>query len=140
MVRVRKSLAGLLFLMLFVSACSFPLPDPFLRATDTPTPSPTSTPTPTPTITPSPTPSPTPTPVPTPLPVSRLQLGDQALLAGDYDQALTEYNSVLSAEKDPKLQAEALYGTGRIEFDVHSPRRVVTQIVLPLHIVIAVRQ
>lgn len=76
---------------------------------------PTATPTasPTPTITPTPTPTPTPSPTPTPEPAARVTLGDRALQYGDWESALSEYQTALQASQDRQVQQAAQLGIGR---------------------------
>jgi len=76
-----------------------------------PTPTPTSTYTPTPTATP--TPTPTPLPTPTPIPAARIELGENAIFNGNWDQAFQEFEIARLASADPELQAAALLGLGR---------------------------
>lgn len=82
---------------------------PFLS---TPTPLPTATAT----VTPTPTTTPTPTPTPTPVPEVRVVQGDRALFLGDYDQALTEYQTAFKNAGDDDTRAAALVGTGRVQY------------------------
>ena len=86
----------------------------------------TPTETPTPTITPSPTPTPTATPTPTPVPAARLDLGDQALFAGDYDQAYLEYKQALAEAVDDPTRALALLGLGRSQIFLGQPSVAIT--------------
>ena len=88
--------------------------------------SPTPTETPTPTVTPSPTPTPTATPTPTPVPAARLDLGDQALFAGDYDQAYLEYQQALAEAVDDPTRALALLGLGRSQIFLGQPSVAIT--------------
>ena len=88
--------------------------------------SPTPTETPTPTVTPSPTPTPTVTPTPTPIPAARLDLGNQALFAGDYDQAHLEYQQALDKAADDPTRALALLGLGRSQILLGQPSVAIT--------------
>ncbi len=103
---------------LALSACSA-LPLPFFA-------------TPTPTVTPSPTatatlrPTATPTATPTPLPVVRLELGEQALLAGDYDKAKREYQTAQAGAQDDETRAAAQTGLGRVELLSADPLTAIT--------------
>lgn len=70
------------------------------------------TPTPTPSVTPSATPTVTPTPTPTPSPRQVVQEAERALFFGDWDLALSEYQSVAASEVDPRDRLAALVGIG----------------------------
>ncbi len=79
---------------------------------------PTSAPTPSPTFTlPPPTPLPTATatvpPTPTPVPAARIETGDRARSAGDWERALLEYETALENSQDAEIQSAALLGIGR---------------------------
>ena len=76
---------------------------------------PTATPTATllPTLTPSFTPPPSPTPTATPIPLARIQNADQALYAGNWSQAVADYQSVLDQGASADLQAAARFGLAR---------------------------
>ena len=63
--------------------------------------------------TPEPTPTPTLPPTPTPLPAVRIQSGDRARFAGDWDQALLEFESALANSSEAEIQSAALLGIGR---------------------------
>lgn len=102
-----KTLLALFALALLTVACNLErILDPSL---------PTQTPVPTwsADITSAPTSSPTPSPSPTPAPDVRIHSGDQALLNGDWETALAEYDSALQSSTDPELQSAALLGLGR---------------------------
>ena len=104
-----KSLKIALNLILFLCVgCNY-TSLPFL-STQTPLPTATTTVTPTPTTTP------TPTPTPTPVPEVRVVQGDRALFLGDYDQALTEYQTAFKNAGDDDTRAAALVGTGRVRY------------------------
>jgi soluble lytic murein transglycosylase len=90
-------------------ACNFPT---YQSTQPTPTPSVT----PSPVFTPTPTATPTPSPTPTPLPAARIHLGDQALLAGDWDAATSEFQTALEASPDSEIQYAARLGIGRTLF------------------------
>ncbi|RPI34874.1 MAG: hypothetical protein EHM70_01440 [Chloroflexota bacterium] len=100
--------------ILSVPACTWSGPLPFF-----PTPSPTASLTPTlPPPTPTPTPTATPIPTPTPVPAVRIETGDHAILNGDWETALSEYqaawdSSGQQASPNPDIQAAALLGIGR---------------------------
>jgi soluble lytic murein transglycosylase len=108
-----KRILALLFLALAFSACDLldpsatPLP-PVQSASATP-----AVATLTSTLPPTLTPTITPTPLPTMLPVVRVERGDAAVLAGDYDQALEEYAQARKALEDVQVQAAAWLGIGR---------------------------
>ncbi len=88
-------------------ACSLPESLPAFGPTATP--SDTPTPVPTPTAIPTPTPPPTPTPIP----AIRIETGERALLDGDWDRALLEFETALQGSSDPEIQAAAELGLGR---------------------------
>ena len=69
-----------------------------------------------PSATPTITPTPTPPPTPTPLPAARVTLGDQELFYGDWEMALSEYQTALETSLDPEVQAAARLGIGRTHF------------------------
>ncbi len=96
-------------LVLLTTACSLSMP---LSMVATPTPTITLTPSPLPTATATPTPTPTPTPVP----AARVASGDQALINGDYDTALSQYQSALTGSSDPEVKAAAQLGIGRVDY------------------------
>ncbi len=83
----------------------------------TPTPGP-GTPSVTPATTPAP---PTATPTPTPTPQGRVLSGDQALFYGDFAAARDEYRLALAASSDAEVQAAALWGLGRVEYEDGNP-------------------
>lgn len=72
------------------------------------------------TVTPSQSPTPeatfTPTVSPTPQITARVGVGDLALLNGDYDSALLQYQTVLQDSPDPLLRAAAKWGEARIYY------------------------
>lgn len=90
-------------------ACNFPT---YQSTRPTPTPSAT----PSPVFTPTPTPTPTQPPTPTPLPAARIQLGDQALLSGDWDAARREFQTALETSPDSEIQYAARLGIGRTHY------------------------
>jgi len=65
----------------------------------------------TPTI--APTQTNTPQPTPTPVPSIRIEAGEQALMNGDWQAALDEYNIALEISNAPELQSAALLGIGK---------------------------
>ncbi len=69
-----------------------------------------------PTTPPIPTPTLTPLPSPTPAPEVLVQTGDQALLDGDWERALQEYQLALAGSDDPLMHAAALLGGARANF------------------------
>ncbi len=105
---IKRTLPGI-FLALITAACTLSLP---LSSAVPPAPaiSPTAS------LTLTPVPSPTPTPTPTPLPEARVQTGDQALANGDYDGAMSEYQTALSQATDDDLKAAAMIGIGRVQY------------------------
>ena len=87
---------------------------------------PTSAPTPSPTFTlPPPTPLPTATatvpPTPTPVPAARIETGDRARFAGDWERALLEYETALGNSQDAEIQSAALLGIGRTRTSIGDP-------------------
>ncbi len=60
-----------------------------------------------------PTPTFTPLPLPTPLPAARIASGDQALLNGDWEIALEEFQLGLANSNEPDVQSAALLGSAR---------------------------
>lgn len=78
---------------------------------NTPPPAPTSV---TPTAIPLPTF--TPLPSPSPAPEALVKTGDQALLNGDWEKALQEYQLAHANSTDPQMQAAALYGSARANY------------------------
>jgi soluble lytic murein transglycosylase len=67
----------------------------------------------TPTSSPTPTEIPTPTPTPTPLPAARIELGEQDLFLGNFEEARKQYVEAQSAAPDDETRIAALIGTGR---------------------------
>jgi len=57
-----------------------------------------------------------PTPTPTPAPEVRVAEGDHALFNGDYEAALSAYNTALNASNDPAIRAAAMLGLGRYHY------------------------
>ena len=74
---------------------------------------PSNDPIPTVVITIPPTITPIPSPTPTPNPSTRITTGDKALINGDWDLALAEYQNALQSSNDPLIQPAALLGLGR---------------------------
>lgn len=103
--RVLRIVLGVI-IVLAAGGCNFSQAIEVLLATQTPTP--TQTPLPTATATPTPTPPPT----PTPLPPAIADEADQALLNGDWDQALAIYQGRLGSSADPQARAAAQLGIG----------------------------
>ena len=79
-----------------------------------PTPIPSATLTPTTTLTPTIIPSPTSSP--TPLPSIRIDRGDHALINGDWETALGEFEMAMGISEDPQNKATALMGVGRTHY------------------------
>jgi soluble lytic murein transglycosylase len=104
---ITKIILALSVLLASGLACSLPERLPVFGPTATPS----HTPTPLPTLTL--TPTPTPPPTPTPVPAARIQTGERALLDGDWDRALLEFESALQSSSDPEIQAAAELGIGR---------------------------
>ncbi len=106
--KIKLLLLGVLLGILAI-ACNTANNLPFLGPTRTPSPSAT------PIATATPIPTPTPPPTPTPIPAVHIESGDHALLNGDWDQALVEYNAALQNGDDPEIQAAAQLGVGRTD-------------------------
>ncbi len=85
-------------------ACSLPSQLPFL-STPTSTPSPTATSTP------------TPTPTPTPDPAALLAEAERANFNGDWERALTLYDTLPAFSPDPDFLSEVRYGKARTQFE-----------------------
>jgi soluble lytic murein transglycosylase len=71
---------------------------------------------PTQTFTPTATNTPLPTATPTPLPAARVALGDRAIFYGDYENALSEYETALATSSDEAIQYAARLGMARAHF------------------------
>ena len=97
-------------IIVFSMACSLVERIPEIFPTSVPTPSPTFT---LPPPTQIPTATPTVPPTPTPLPAARIESGDRARSAGDWDNALLEYESALANSQEAEIQSAALLGIGR---------------------------
>lgn len=115
----RKAVLMAVIFSLFLQSCGTQITIP-LFASATPTLTATAT------ITPSPTPTPTTTPTPTPAPAARLDLGDQALFAGDYDRAHQEYQQALAEALDDPTRVLALLGLGRSQIFLGQPSVAIT--------------
>jgi len=59
----------------------------------------------------------TPQPTPTPLPIVRIQEADKALFSGDFDLALSQYQTAFNQATDDETRAGALYGQGLTYFE-----------------------
>ncbi|MCI0519065.1 MAG: tetratricopeptide repeat protein [Chloroflexi bacterium] len=68
-----------------------------------------------PVFTPTPLPSPTPPPTPTPLPGARIESGDRAYAAGDWESAIHEYQAALGGSSEAQIQSAALLGLARAQ-------------------------
>lgn len=64
----------------------------------------------------SPAPTATPLPTPTPQPIVRLHDADNLIFRGDYDQALTVFQTAYYDASDDETRAAALYGQGLTNF------------------------
>jgi soluble lytic murein transglycosylase len=53
---------------------------------------------------------------PSPSPVTRIDSGDQALIHGDWDKAILEYQQILDSSSNPELISAALLGIGRVSY------------------------
>ncbi len=58
----------------------------------------------------------TPTITPTPLPTARVGVGDRAFFNGDYDAALTHYQTAFQDSPDPLIRSAAKWGEARVWF------------------------
>jgi soluble lytic murein transglycosylase len=105
---IKKLTIQLVAFSLVLNGCSGQIP--FL-STSTETPLPTSTEVPLPVATP------LPMATATPLPAGRIQRGDQAFLAGDYDTALDAYSLAYDLTSDPEIRSSALVMIARIHFE-----------------------
>ena len=103
-----RLLPCLLFLVLFVTACTLPAGGGAWWPTATQTVTPTATLTPTPTVTP------TPTPTPTPQPSGWLEAGQRALFEGDWETAQKAFHQAQQQSTEPQIQAAAQLGLGRL--------------------------
>ncbi|MFH2102911.1 MAG: tetratricopeptide repeat protein [Chloroflexota bacterium] len=56
-------------------------------------------------------------PIPTPIPAVRVDAGDRALFYGDYLSARNEYQIALTGTTDSEVQAAAIWGLGRVEYE-----------------------
>ncbi|MBN1305338.1 MAG: transglycosylase SLT domain-containing protein [Anaerolineales bacterium] len=101
----KKSLAGILLLIIITACNTLPSTAPIPTASQTPGPSPT------------PTPIPTSTPSPTPVPILRLSDADRYLSNGDYERARTEYGLTFEQGEESEVRSAALLGLGRTEFE-----------------------
>ncbi len=78
------------------------------------------------TATPLPLPTLTPLPSPSPAPEALVKTGDQALLNGDWENALLEYQMAQSNSSDPQMQAAALLGSARANFMARNDYETIT--------------
>lgn len=101
----------MLSLVMALKACAWPA---FIVPTHSPTP--TATLPPLPSATPTQAPTATPIPTSTPAPTTRLNDGSYALLEGDYEKGLAEYQTALDASTDPAIQAAARLGIGQVKY------------------------
>ena len=113
--QILKMLLPLGLVIILSLACNAVTDLPFIA---TPTPTLTATVT----LTPTPTPTLTPTPTPTPRPEVRVADGDRAIFNGDWDTALSAYQSALDASiateggESPEIYTAALLGLGRTHY------------------------
>lgn len=94
-------------------ACNLPSSIPILSPSPTPTEFVFPTPVP---PSPTPTPPPTPTPTPTPLPGARIDSGERLLFYGDWQGAISEFQSALESARtsaDVEIITAALLGLGK---------------------------
>lgn len=116
-------------IMLLMLACSAVANLPFLQSPPTNEPASAVTliaPTPTETITPSPTPEPTATPIP----AMRIASGDKAILNGEWEKALEQYENVLQAGQDVEILAAALLGQAKTHLLAGNYEQAITNLEL----------
>src|SRR5512147_92665 len=89
----------ILIFSLLASACSFPRSLPVNGPVSTSLTSSTAV------FTPTPLPTSTPIPTPTPVPAARVDAGERALFNGDWDKALTEFQTALENSTDPEVKS-----------------------------------
>jgi soluble lytic murein transglycosylase len=58
----------------------------------------------------------TPTVTPTPAPLQRIDQGDQAIINGNNDLAITQFQTALSDSSDPETRSRAQFEIGRIQY------------------------
>jgi soluble lytic murein transglycosylase len=104
-----KIISLLVLILIGITACTRPAP-PESRLSN-----PVSTQIQTRSASTPPTPEPTNTPPPTatPVPAARVHAAEQALLNGDWEKALAEYQLAGSSSDNPEVQAEVLLGSAR---------------------------
>jgi soluble lytic murein transglycosylase len=103
---MRKRFLLFLAIMILSASCNLPVN---VSVFDTPTPENS----PTPTLTPTLPPTPTTTPTPTPQPAARVEIAEQAIFLGSYDQARQQFLDAQNTSDDPEIQAAAAVGIGR---------------------------
>ena len=96
-----------LFVACLLAACKMPAEKPSTQLSTAPIPSPT------PSAVLIPTETPAPTSTPTPQPSTRIESGEQALVVGDWEKALEEFEAAYDYSSYPEIQAEARLGTAR---------------------------
>ena len=104
-----KSMLVWLWIMTLLAACNLPLTPPEPITTPSHTAIPSIIPTTTPTLTPPPT--------PTPLPIVRIADAQKALFNGDHERARAEFQTALDDSNDKNIQADALWGLARTEYE-----------------------
>ncbi len=109
---MHKRLLPLLVCLLVLVGCNFPVKVDLRKADVTATPALS----PTPTLPPPPTQTPTLPPTPTPQPTVRIEMAEQELFLGDYEQARREFQDARESAVEPEVQAVAAIGMGRALF------------------------
>jgi soluble lytic murein transglycosylase len=106
---MQKRIVIFLVMMLVTLSCSIPIAAKVIPTSLSPSAAPTTAPT----NPPSATPVPTLTPTPTPPPAVRVELAEQALFLGNYENARREFQEAQGSTTDPEVQAAAAFGIGR---------------------------
>ena len=104
-----RRIFSFLIVTIFLASCNFPGNGDIAQIFASATPTSTSTPTHTPTFTP----QPTATPSPTPQPATQVELAEDKLAMGEYEQARRQFQEVMLSSNDTQLQALAALGLGR---------------------------
>jgi len=106
---MKINLLYFLIIILITVSCNMPVAEEIFA---TPTPAATATPP----IPPTASPTPTVTPSPTPEPAMRVEIAEQSLFLGNYENARREFQNAQGNTNDPAVQAEAALGIGRSLF------------------------
>lgn len=103
---MRKNIVIWIMIALIATSCNFPVSS---RLFPTATPAATATPS----ASPTPTATPTLPPTTTPPPAVRIEIAEQSLFLGNYEQARREFQEAQIESGDPEIQAAASIGMGR---------------------------